>query len=288
MVELGGFKLHVLSDGVFHVDGGLIFGIVPRALWSKRFTPDEQNRVPLYLRPLLVDTGEQRVLIDPGIGDTYGEKFRKIYNIEREPGQLLESLANAGYAPEDVTDVLFTHLHFDHCGGATKLDAEGVPRLAFPNAYHYASVEEYEQARNPDARTRGSYRADLIEPVTATGRVHPIRKEADSILPGFTVLRTPGHTVDHISFLIQSQGQHLVFWGDLIPLVAHINPVWSAALDTHPMDTMESKLRMLKRAVEEGWHYHYFYHEMKPLLTSDEVAELISVEKEAKTPTGSV
>jgi len=288
MVELGGFKLHVLSDGVFYVDGGLIFGIIPRVLWSKRFEPDEQNRVPLYLRPLLVDTGERRVLIDPGIGDTYGEKFRKIYNIEREPGQLVESLANAGYAPEDITDVLFTHLHFDHCGCATKLDSGGVPRIVFRSAYYHASIEEYEKSRNPNARTQGSYRADLIEPVAASGRTKPIRKEAESVLPGFTVLRTPGHTPDHISFLIQSQGQHLVFWGDLMPLVAHLNPAWAAALDTHPMDTMASKMKLLRRAVEEGWHYHYFYHEMKPLLTAGEVAELISVEKEAKPPTGSV
>jgi len=274
MLKLGGFRIYPLSDGAFHLDGGQIFGIVPRRLWSQRFQPDAENRVPLYLRPLLLDTGERRVIIDAGIGDHYGDKFAQIYSIQRERGQLLESLRGIGYRPEDITDVIFTHLHFDHCGGATTLDEQGTPRLTFPRAHHHVSAAEYEAARNPNLRTRGSYRADFIEPIAASGRMRSIQ-DGENFLPGFTAIHTPGHTKDHLSILVQSEGEHLMFWGDLMPLAAHANPAWGAALDTHPLDTLECKLALLQRAEDEGWHYHYFYHELQPIFTPEKLAETL-------------
>jgi glyoxylase-like metal-dependent hydrolase (beta-lactamase superfamily II) len=272
MIQLGNFEVHVLSDGVFYLDGGLVYGIIPRFMWSKHTPPDENNLVPLYLRPLLIDTGDRRVLIDAGMGDHFGAKFAKIYKIEHEEGQLLRSLHNAGFEPGDITDVIFTHLHFDHCGAASVVDKDGTPRLAFPNAKYYASYNEYQAARNPNPRTKGSYRADFIEPIAASGHMHLIRVEG-IIIPGFTALHSPGHTADHYSILIQNEGQHLICWGDLIPLLSHMHPTYAAALDTHPMETLASKQRLLKRSLDEGWHYHYFYHEMKPLKEAAEVEE---------------
>jgi glyoxylase-like metal-dependent hydrolase (beta-lactamase superfamily II) len=272
MIQLGNFEVHPLSDGVFYLDGGLVFGIIPRVLWSKHTPPDANNLVPLYLRPLLIDTGDQRVLIDAGIGDHFGPKFEKIYHIEHEEGQLIRSLHNAGFEPGDITDVIFTHLHFDHCGAASGLDKDGVPRLSFPNARYHASNAEYQAARDTNPRTKGSYRADFIEPIAASGHMHLIRVEGN-IMPGFTALHSPGHTPDHYSILIQSEGMHLIAWGDLMPLMSHMHPTYAASLDTHPMDTLASKQRLLKRALDEGWHYHYFYHEIKPLKEAAEVEE---------------
>jgi glyoxylase-like metal-dependent hydrolase (beta-lactamase superfamily II) len=275
MTQLGAFKLHVLTDGAFYLDGGQVFGIVPKKMWEQRHPPDEDNLVALYLRPLLVDTGERRVLIEAGIGDRAGAKFEKIYKIQREPRQLVQSLQGAGYQPEDVTDVIFTHLHFDHCGGATYENEEGVPQLTFPNAVYYASPSEFDSARERHPRTRGSYREDFIEPIVASGKLRSIREEG-VLLPGFTALQTPGHTAHHYSVLVQSEGQHLAFWGDLMPMTVHLHPAWAAALDTHPMEAAESKRNLLQRARDEGWHYHYFYHEMKPLLSAAEVEVLLN------------
>jgi glyoxylase-like metal-dependent hydrolase (beta-lactamase superfamily II) len=287
MIQLGDFKVFPLADGHFYLDGGLVFGLIPRVMWSKHNPPDDKNLVPLYVRPMLVDTGEKRILFDAGIGDRYGAKFAKIYGVQREEGQLLQSLKNEGYAPEDITDVVFSHLHFDHCGGASLEDKDGIPRLAFPNAVYYSSPNEYTDARNTNPRTKGSYRADFIEPIAASGHMHLIRFEGN-ILPGVTALRTPGHTADHYSFLIQSEGQHLIFWADLMPLRVHMHPTYSTSLDTHPMMTMESKQRLIKRAVDEGWHYHYFYHEMQPVVSAAEVEEHLTEILAEPEPTGLV
>lgn len=270
MIQLGNFKVYPLADGHFYLDGGLAFGLIPRVFWSKHTPPDENNLIPLYMRPLLVEAGERRILFDAGIGDRYGAKFAKIYKIQREEGQLLRSLKNEGYEPEDITDVVFSHLHFDHCGGATLENKEGIPRLAFPNAALHTSHREYTDARNANPRTKGSYRSDFIEPLAASGRMRLIREEG-IILPGVSALRSPGHTADHYSFLIQSEGQHLIFWADLMPFRVHMHPTYGTALDTHPLETMECKQRLLARALGEGWHYHYFYHEMQPLIGASEV-----------------
>ena len=270
MFTLGDWKLYPLSDGYFHLDGGQVFGVVPKALWSHHFEADAMNRIPMFLRPLLIDCGDQRVLIDCGIGERYEEKFARIYKITREKGQLLKSLEEAGFRPQDITHVIFSHLHFDHCGYATYVDESGSSAITFPNAEFFVSLGEWEFAQNLNERTRPSYRLDWVDPLAASGRLRPVREDGN-ILPGINYFRTPGHLPHHHSLLVQRQGELLVFWGDLIPLLPHLRPTWISAIDTHPLETLEWKKRLLKQARDEGWQYHYFYHEKKPLRTAEEV-----------------
>lgn len=270
MIELGSFKVIPLSDGCFYLDAGQMFGVVPKALWSREFTADEQNRVALYLRPLLVDAGEMKVLIDAGIGDRYDDKFKNIYGVTREAKQLISSLKSAGYEPSEITHVAFSHLHFDHSGGASYIDENGVARLTFPRAEYFIPASEWDFMQSLNERTKPSYRTEWFDPVVASGRLRRV-ENGENFIPGFSYLKSPGHSPSHCSILIQSQGVHLIYWGDLIPFLVHLRPAWIAAVDTHPLTTLETKKDLLKRSLDEGWHYHYFYHEKKPLYSVDEI-----------------
>lgn len=274
MLALGDYKLYPLSDGYFHLDAGQIFGVVPKSMWSRFFESDPMNRIPMFLRPLLIDCGDERVLIDCGIGDRYEDKFARIYKITRTRGQLLKSLEGAGFRADDITHVIFSHLHFDHCGAATYVDEAGITRLTFPNAQFFVPLGEWEFTRHLNERTSPSYRLDWIEPLAASGHLRPVR-EAGNILPGISYIHTPGHLPDHHSVLVQSRGEVLIYWGDIIPLLPHLHPAWISAIDTHPLQTLEWKKKLLKQALDEGWHYHYFYHEKKPLYTAEEVDEFL-------------
>jgi len=274
MLTLGEFKLYPLSDGYFHLDAGQVFGVVPKTMWSHYYEADAMNRIPMFLRPLLIDCGGERVLIDCGVGDGYEAKFARIYKITREKGQLMKSLEESGFRREDITHVIFSHLHFDHCGSATFVDESGATRIAFPNAQFFVSLGEWEFTQHLNERTRPSYRLDWIEPLAASGRLRPIREEG-SILPGMSYLHTPGHLPHHHSILVQNQGEVLIYWGDIMPLLPHLRPTWISAIDTHPLESLEQKKKLLKQAEDEGWHYHYFYHEKKPLYTAEEVEEFL-------------
>jgi len=170
MIRLGDVRLHPLLDGTFRLDGGAMFGIVPRVLWEQLAPPDDRNRIRLALRPLLIVAGDRRILVDAGAGDRWGEKERAIYAFDRRP-TLLESLADAGFAPDDIDTVVFTHLHWDHVGGAVVHDAAGALVPAFPRATHVIQAGEWEAATRPNERTRGSYRTEDLLPLERSGRV---------------------------------------------------------------------------------------------------------------------
>jgi len=275
MLQVGAFKVIPLSDGCFHLDAGQMFGVIPKALWAREFEADDMNRIPLFLNPLLVDTGSQLVLIDPGIGDRYDTKFADIYKVTRENNHLLHFIASAGYRLEDVTHVIYSHLHFDHCGGSTQVDSEGNVRVTFPNAEFFAPSGEWQFLESLNERTKASYRPEWVAPVVASGKFKQVEGES-TILPGFSYIRSPGHIPNHASILIQSEGTHLIYWGDLFPFLVHLRPAWIPAVDTHPLTALETKKALLKRAFDEGWHYHYFYHEKKPLYTAEEVKEFLN------------
>ncbi len=278
MIELGEFKVYPLSDGMFYLDAGQMFGAIPKVLWSKDFEADEMNRIALYLRPVLVDTGEARVLIDAGVGDRYDDKFAKIYQVKREKSQLILSLEANGFSADDVTHVILSHLHFDHCGGLTYRDEQGVSRLTFPNALFFVPAGEWEAMNNVNEKTKASYKLEWFEPVVASGKLRRISgAEEEKILPGFSYLKSPGHVADHRCVLIQSKGMHLIYWGDLIPFRVHLRLPWIASLDTHPLDTLESKKKLIKRSLDEGWHYHYFYHEEDPLSSELDIKEFLGL-----------
>jgi len=285
-MRLGEFELHSLSDGFFGLDGGAMFGVVPKPVWERTNPADSRNRIRLASRPLLVAAGNERILIDTGIGDRWDEKARDIYRIEHTD-TIVSSLARAGFRPEDITKVVFTHLHFDHAGATTRLDETGKPVPRFPNARHYVQKKEWDAALSPNRRSRASYRPDDFLPVKDAGLLElvdrDIRFELELGLE-LELLCTGGHTPGHQIVLIRGSSKevrdigieghsdkvadsgHLipgsldpsipvlaVFWGDLIPTRSHIATPYIMGYDLFPLETMEQKEKLVGQAVAGQW-----------------------------------
>ncbi len=243
---LGEFELLSLSDGFFALDGGAMFGVVPKPLWERRAPADARNRIRLGMRPLVVRTGHQTVLIDAGIGDKMSDKDREIYAIDRRPA-LEDALAAVNLTPADIDVVIATHLHFDHVGSlTTRVDGRMVPRFA--GARHVIRRLEWEDATHPHERNRASYLADNFVPLAEAGLVD--FNDADGeVVPGISVWRTGGHTNHHQLVRIESGGKTAVFVADLIPTTAHIDPPWIMGYDLYPMDTLAYKKPFLREAI---------------------------------------
>ncbi|HEX2093995.1 MAG TPA: MBL fold metallo-hydrolase [Longimicrobiaceae bacterium] len=256
---LGDFRIHALEAGLQRLDGGAMFGVVPKPLWERRIPADERNRIPLGLRCLLVETPDELVLIETGLGNKEEEKFREIYGVENAaspgsgaPDRLQEAVRRAGFAPEEVTVVVNTHLHFDHAGGNTFRDPDGEVRLSFPSARYHVQRGEWEWAHRTNERTQASYFPDNYEPVMAAGRLDLVEGVAE-IVPGIETLPTPGHCPFHQSVLVRSAGEAACFLADVVPTMAHLPLPWIMGYDVEPLVTMESKRDLLRRAVDEHW-----------------------------------
>ncbi len=249
-IELGDFRLYPISDGEFRLDGGAMFGVVPKALWERRTPPDEANRITLGLNALLVCRGDEKLLIDTGIGDKWDPKLAEIYAI-RHTHRLLDRLAAVGVAPEDVTKVVFTHLHFDHAGGATRLDESGRPVPTFPRARCFVQRGEWEYAMSGNPRSRASYFPENYEPLRERGMIEWL--EGDSIvIPGLRTHVTGGHTRYHQIVTLGEEGRSAVYWGDLVPTTAHLDFPFIMGYDLFPLDTLASKTQWIPRAEAEG------------------------------------
>lgn len=243
--QVGDLELTSLCDGFFGLDGGSMFGIVPKVLWAPKAPPDDKNRILLATRPLLV-RGVRTLLIDAGIGDKGDEKFREIYAVERARN-LDHSLAEAGVSPEDIDLVLATHLHWDHVGGFTKRSADGRVHPRFPRARYVVRRGEWEAATHPHERNRGSYHADDFVPLAQAGVLELV--DADqTIMPGVRVQRTGGHTADHQIIWIQSGGKRAVYAADLLPTSVHLPDAWILGFDLYPVDSVTAK-KTFKRDV---------------------------------------
>jgi methylmalonyl-CoA epimerase len=245
---LGDLELISLSDGFFRLDGGSMFGVIPKAMWSQKTPPDARNRIRLAMRPLLV-RGARTMIIDAGMGDKENEKFHEIYGVERSR-HLDHALADAGLAPEDIDIVLASHLHFDHAGGFTVRDALGRVRPRFPRAQYIVRRGEWEDATHPNVRTRASYLLDNYVPLADAGVLQLVDDDV-TIMPGVRVRRTGGHTQHHQMILIESGGKTAAFVADLIPTTAHLPDVWVMGYDLYPLDTMASKRQFAKEAIEK-------------------------------------
>ena len=253
---LGRWRVHAIQAGGQRLDGGAMFGVVPKPLWERRIAADERNRIPMGMRCLLVEHDDGLVLIDTGAGNKETQKFYDIYGIENSGAggrtALEDGVRAAGHDPAQVSLVVNTHLHFDHAGGNTFRDEGGALRLAFPNARYVVQAGEYAYATHPNERTAASYFPHNFQPVLEAGRLDLVDGERE-ILPGVRVLPTPGHTPHHQSILITSAGESAFFAADLIPTHAHLPLPWIMGYDVEPLVTLESKRWVLARAAAEGW-----------------------------------
>jgi glyoxylase-like metal-dependent hydrolase (beta-lactamase superfamily II) len=250
-ITLGLFEIYGLRDGFFYLDGGAMFGVVPKPLWEKHFPSDESNRIQMGLNSILVITDEERILVDTGVGTLVPPKFVEYYAIERKP-DLCESLEDIGFSPEDITIVINTHLHFDHCGGNTYKNAEGDIVPTFPNAKYVIQKGEWEYAVNPHFRDRVSYFNDHFLPLEEHGQLELVDGAAE-ITNGVTVELMPGHTSFHQGVKVQSGEGTLVFFGDMVPTSAHLGLGYIASYDLFPVITLETKAGFFEKAVEEDW-----------------------------------
>jgi methylmalonyl-CoA epimerase len=243
---LGDLELISLSDGFFRMDGGLMFGVVPKVLWSELASPDDRNRVRLALRPLIV-RGARTMIIDAGIGDKENDSFREFFGVDRRYN-LDHALADARLAPEDIDIVLASHLPFDHAGGFTVRDAAGRLRPRFPRAQYIVRRGEWEDATHVHSQNRARYLADNYLPLAEAGVLQLVDEDV-TIMPGVKVRRSGGHSMHHQMVLVESGGKTAAFVADLIPTVAHVSDGWTPALDLYPVDTLAAKQAFVKEAV---------------------------------------
>jgi len=248
---LGDFELITLSDGFIGLDGGAMFGVVPRPLWEKRLPPDDSNRIPLGMRPLIVRSGKTNLIIDAGCGDKMDAKSARIYKLDRRY-HLDHALADAGLSAEDIDVVVASHLHFDHVGGFTKIGKDGsvVPR--FPKAKYIAHRAEWEDATHPHERNRASYLQENFVPLKDAG-VLTLVDDAAEIIPGVRYRRSGGHTPNHQVVTIESGGRTAVFTADMYPTSVHIPDPWIMGYDLYPMDTLAFKRAFAREAVEREY-----------------------------------
>ena len=256
--KIGALTCHTLEAGLQHLDGGAMFGVVPKPLWEKRIAPDARNRIPLAMRPMLVEHPDGLVLIDNGLGNKEDAKFHDIYGIQnagKEPGTTLleDALAELKYTPADIKWMVDTHLHFDHAGGnTTRPGADAPERPTFPNATYVVQKGELHYARHTNERTRASYLPHNFDPVDAAGKWRLIDGDVE-ILPGIRSLVTPGHVPYHQAILVQSGGETACFLADLSPTVHHLPLPWIMGYDVEPLRTLESKRSLFQQAAAEGW-----------------------------------
>lgn len=254
---LGDLELVTLSDGFFHLDGGAMFGTVPRTMWQKRLPPDDANRIPLGMRPLIV-RGEQTLLIDAGCGDKMDAKNAAIYGLDRRY-HLDHSLAEAGLTAADIDIVLASHLHFDHVGGFTARAKDGAIVPRFPRARYLAHRGEWHDATHPHERNRASYLQENFVPLQDAG-VLTLVDDGAEIMPGVRFRHSGGHTPHHQVVMIESGGRTAVYTADMYPTTAHIPDPWIMGYDLHPMDTLTFKRAFATEAVEREYLL-FFEHE---------------------------
>jgi glyoxylase-like metal-dependent hydrolase (beta-lactamase superfamily II) len=245
---LGDFELTVVSDGTYLLDGGGFFGVVPKSLWSRKVTANENNLVSSGLNSLLVRTGKKNILIETGIGNKLSEKMMRIYG---QPAHLLDNLRAAGIVPEEIDIVINSHLHFDHCGWNTVRTDDKIA-ATFPNAKYYAPEGEWQYARHPSVRDAISFISENYDPLVESGQM-TLLKGGEEIWPGISVKTFPGHTAYMQAVLVTSGGKTACYISDLIPTSAHIDLSWGMSYDLYPLQTIDSKKKYYAEAIPEKW-----------------------------------
>ncbi len=254
--KVGSMTCHLLDGGEQRLDGGAMFGVVPKPLWERRSPPDDRNRIPLALRCMLIEHEVGPILVDTGIGNKENEKFRDIYAVQNDgesgPTRLEDALAEAGVKPGDVRYVINTHLHFDHGGGNTVRRPDGSVELAFPNATYVVQEGELHFAMATNERTEASYLPPNFAPVSEADQWQLVRGE-EEIVPGVRVLPTPGHVPYHQSIMVENEGETLCYLGDLVPTTVHVPLPWIMGYDLEPLVTLQNKKTLLSEAHDAQW-----------------------------------
>lgn len=250
-LPIGPYRVHFVFGGRFRLDGGAMFGVVPKVLWNRVSPADERNRIRMRMTCLLIEGEGRRILVDAGSGTKIDAKFRDIYAVE-EPEALLPQLASLGLKPEDIDTVALTHLHFDHCGGGTTRGPDGVVAPTFPKARYLVRTQEWRDAHHANERNRASYLSENYDPLEASGQL--VLHDGDiEILPGVSMKVLPGHTLGHQGCFFDIPGERALYTVDLVPTVAHLPLPFIMGYDLYPMTTLETKRAILRDATREGW-----------------------------------
>jgi len=258
-MQIGDYRVEIIPDTEFRLDGGAMFGVVPRNLWSQVCAPDDQNRIRMNMNCVFIDTGTERVLIETGIGDKWSAKETAIYGIERERPLTETVQQKTGLTSGEITIVVNTHLHFDHAGGNTTLDQKGDIVPTFPNARYFVSRAELEHADRASERDRASYLPQNWAPLRESGQLEA--KDDDyEVVPGLRMETHPGHNRTMQCWRLQRDNKTVFGFADLVPMRAHIRFPWIMGYDLYPVETLEAKKRLLPQAARENW-LCLFYHE---------------------------
>ncbi len=250
-MKIGSYELHQIDTGRFALDGGAMFGIVPKTIWSKLNPSDDENRIDLALRTLLITGNKRNILVDNGIGTKFSEKYQKIYKIDHSKYNLGSSLKRFNLKTSDITDVILTHLHFDHAGGSTYRE-DGELKLTFPNATYYVQKANYEWALTPNDKERGSYLKENFVPVLEKGKLQMVEGKFE-LIPHIDVIISDGHTIGLQLVKVSDERNTLVYCADLIPTASHIKIPYIMGYDIEPLKIMREKKELLSLACNDNW-----------------------------------
>ncbi|MCC5906144.1 MAG: MBL fold metallo-hydrolase [Balneolaceae bacterium] len=270
-LTMGHFELYPVETGRFLLDGGAMFGVVPKTLWNRKIEADENNRIPMAMRSLLIKskaTGKI-YLVDNGCGDKFDEKMTSIYGIDYSESDLISSLKKIGYTPDDITDIIFTHMHFDHCGGTTKYDENGSLIEVFPNANYHVNERHWQTANNPNEREKASFFPENLDPISRSGRLK-LLKDSFRFEEGLHTIPMDGHTMGQQLPVITDDNVTIVYAADLIPTFAHVPLPWVMGYDMAPLQTLKEKETFLEMAAGHNW-YLFMEH--------DAEHEIITIQK---------
>ncbi len=266
-LNIGGYEVIPLPTGLFGLDGGAMFGTVPKALWEKTNPADEHNRIEMEARALLLKSKDRTVLIDTGngsdfiakYGDKLGAKFAELYGVDTSGPSLKKSLSAYGLTFSDITDVILTHLHFDHAGGATS-EIDGKIQATFPNAKYYVQTENLKTAQHPNIREKASYLAPNFEPLLAANKLTLVDGAKKDLLPNISVWVSNGHTTGQQVVIVEDDTQKLIYCGDVIATSTHVRSAWVMGYDLHPLQVIEEKAQLLKSSLDKQT-YFFFEHD---------------------------
>lgn len=260
---IGDFELFTIETGDIKLDGGAMFGVVPKTLWSRGIEPDEKNRISMTMRCLLIKSNNtgKIYLVDNGVGTKFNEKMMDIYQIDFTKKELGKSLRAHGFSFEDITDIIFTHLHFDHCGGSTYFGDTGEIEYTFPYATYHVTKRHWETATSPNDREKASFLEENIEPIGKSGKLNLVNDNT-TFEPGLSAIVVNGHTLGQQLPKIESEGKTIVFMADLLATHVHLPLPWVMGYDMYPTETLLEKKAFIKEAEEKGW-YLFLQHDLE-------------------------